>query len=110
MTILSNYRNLCAHEDILYDHKTQKVIPDNKYHELLNIPRVDDEYIYGKNDLFSVVIIMRYMLTDGEFRDLKNELGFELDMLDGKTNVLPIKSFLDKFGFPENWRDIDTLQ
>ena len=110
LTILSNYRNLCAHEDILYDHKTQKVIPDNKYHELLNIPRVDDEYIYGKNDLFSVVIIMRYMLTDGEFRDLKNELGFELDMLDGKTNVLPIKSFLDKFGFPENWRDIDTLQ
>ena len=48
--ILSNYRNLCAHEDILYEHKTQRAIPDTKYHEMLNIEKVDDEYKYGKDD------------------------------------------------------------
>ena len=37
LAILSNYRNLCAHEDILYDHRTQRSIPDSKYHIKLNI-------------------------------------------------------------------------
>ena len=28
LPILANYRNLCAHEDIMFDHKTEKLIPD----------------------------------------------------------------------------------
>lgn len=109
LSILSNYRNLCAHEDILYDHRTQKVIPDNRYHYLLDIDMTDDEYNYGKNDLFSVVIIMKQMLTDNEFREFINEIGYEIDILEGKTNILPINNFLNKIGFPDNWRDISNL-
>ncbi len=50
LPILSNYRNLCAHEDILYDHRTQKIIGDTRYHDGLDIPTTDGEYIYGKDD------------------------------------------------------------
>ena len=109
LSILSNYRNLCAHEDILYNHRTQKVIPDTRYHYLLNIDMTDDEYNYGKNDLFSVVIIMKQLLTDNEFREFINEVGYEIDILEGKTNILPINNFLNKIGFPDNWRDIIEL-
>lgn len=109
LTILSNYRNLCAHEDILYDHRTQKQIPDTRYHYLLDIDMTDGEYNYGKNDLFSVVIIMKQLLTENEFREFINEVGYEIDILEGKTNVLPISSFLNKIGFPNNWRDIAGL-
>ena len=109
LSILSNYRNLCAHEDILYNHRTQKVIPDSRYHYLLNVDMTDDEYNYGKNDLFSVVIIMKQLLTDGEFREFINEVGYEIDMLEGKTNILPINNFLNKIGFPDNWREIENL-
>lgn len=109
LTILSNYRNLCAHEDILYDHRTQKQIPDTRYHYLLDIDMTDGEYNYGKNDLFSVVIIMKQLLTENEFREFINEVGYEIDILEGKTNVLPINSFLNKIGFPDNWRDIAGL-
>lgn len=109
LTILSNYRNLCAHEDILYDHRTQKGIPDNKYHDLLNIEMTDGEYDYGKNDLFSVVIIMKYLLTSSEFREFIYEIGYEIDILEGKTNILPINNFLNKIGFPDNWRDIASI-
>lgn len=109
LSILSNYRNLCAHEDILYDYRTQKVIPDTRYHYLLNIDMTDNEYNYGKNDLFSVIIMMKHLLTDGEFRELINEIGYELDILEGKTNILPINNFLNKIGFPDNWRDIVNL-
>ena len=109
LSILSNYRNLCAHEDILYDHRTQKSIPDTKYHYLLNIDMTDNEYNYGKNDLFSVVIIFKQMLTEREFREFINEVGYEIDMLEGRTNTVPIDSFLNKIGFPSNWREIVNL-
>ena len=59
LPILANYRNLCAHEDILYDHRTDKSIDNNIYHEKLGILQMDDEYIYGKNDIFAVVIILK---------------------------------------------------
>ena len=39
LPILANYRNLCAHEDILFDHRTQKEIGDTFYHSFLKIPR-----------------------------------------------------------------------
>lgn len=109
LAILSNYRNVCAHEDILYDHRTQRSIPDTKYHYLLDIEATDEEYNYGKNDLFAVIIIMKFMLQPTEFHDLIYEIGYEIDILDGKVDTVPLNLILNKIGFPNNWRDIDDL-
>ncbi len=109
LAILSNYRNVCAHEDILYDHRTQRSIPDTKYHYLLDIEATDEEYNYGKNDLFAVIIIMKFMLQPTEFHDLIYEIGYEIDVLDGKVDTVPLNLILNKIGFPNNWRDIDDL-
>lgn len=106
LALLSNFRNLCAHEDILYDHRTQRVIPDNKYHHILDISQTNDEYDFGKNDLYALVIIMKQMLNEEEFREFIYELGYEIDILDGKIEVLPLNAILNKIGFPDNWRDI----
>lgn len=109
LPIMANYRNLCAHEDILYDHKTQRGIPNNKYHHMLNIPMIEYEYIYGKNDLYSLVIMFKYMLSPDDFRLLIYEIGYEIDVLDGKVNSIPLDKILDNIGFPTNWRDIAQL-
>ena len=106
LSVLSNYRNLCAHEDILYDHRTQRVIPDHKIHSLLNIPKEDDEYLYGKNDLLAVIIIMKTMLNEKDFRNFMNEISYEIDYLDGKINIISIDDILKKIGFPKNWRTV----
>lgn len=106
LSLLANFRNLCAHEEVLYDHRTQKEIPDTKYHELLDIPKEDGEYIYGKNDLFVLPIIMKQMLTEGEFRELIYEIGYEIDVLDGIVDVVPLHTILNKIGFPNNWREL----
>lgn len=106
LSLLANFRNLCAHEEVLYDHRTQKEITDTKYHELLDIPKEDDEYIYGKNDLFVLPIIMKQMLTEGEFRELIYEIGYEIDVLDGIVDVVPLHTILNKIGFPNNWREL----
>ena len=106
LSLLANFRNLCAHEDILFDHRTQRVIPDDVIHHKLNIPKENDEYIYGKNDLFAIVIIMHYMLSNDEYRDFMNEIEYEINLLDGRIDVVPLSTLLNQIGFPENWREI----
>jgi abortive infection bacteriophage resistance protein len=109
LTILANFRNLCAHEDILYDHRTQKEIPDTEYHRILNIEMTDGHYNYGKNDLFAVMIIMKRMLSEEEFKDFFFQIGYEIDILENKVKVVKTTSILNKIGFPNNWRDLDDI-
>ena len=109
LALLSNFRNLCAHEDILYDHRTQRSIPDTKYHNMLEIKKTDGEYNFGKNDLFALMIIMKRMLSKGEFKELVNEVGYEIDVLDGKVDTVPLNAILNKIGFPDNWRELSRI-
>lgn len=110
LSLLANFRNLCAHEDILYDHRTNRGIPNNEYHSILNISKNDEgEYAYGKNDLYAIILIMKKMLSDGEFRDIIFEIGYEIDILDSKVDIVPLNSILNKIGFPNNWREIVDL-
>ena len=75
----------------------------------MHIEKDNEEYLYGKNDLFSLIIMLKYMLTDDNFRLLIYEFGYEIDLLDGKISSIPIDKILDKIGFPKNWRDIRDL-
>ena len=109
LTLLSNYRNLCAHEDIVFDHRTQKPIYDTKYHKMLNIPTMDGEYIYGKEDLFAIFIIFKFLLREDDFTLLLNEISYELDILGGKLQSIPLAKVLDKMGFPENYKELARL-
>ena len=110
LSLLANFRNLCAHEDILYDHITNRSIPDNYIHYKLDIKKDEfEEYIYGKKDLYAVIIIMKRMLTNDEFKMLVNEIDYEINLLDGIINVIPLSKILNKIGFPDNFRDIMYL-
>ncbi len=109
LSLLSNFRNVCAHEDILYDHRTQRFIPDTKYHKLLNIPQNEDGYIYGKNDLFSLVIMMKILLSKDDFEDMIDEIKREVNRLDRVVNVVPLDTILNRIGFPSNWYEIKDL-
>ncbi len=110
LDLLSNFRNVCAHEDILYDHRTQNSIPSNKYHSYLNIPEDEDGYIYGKNDLFALVIILKIMLTKEEFNEMIDEISKEVKELDDAVNAVPLEDILNKIGFPKNWYDIKEIE
>ena len=106
LPILSNYRNLCAHEDIVFEHKTERVIPDTKYHQIMKIPKMDGEYIYGKNDIFALIIIFKILLSKKDFRLMMKEIEYELELLDGKIDTISINKVLDRMGFPQNYMDI----
>ena len=106
LPMIANYRNLCAHEDICYEHKTQKEIPVTKYHNLLNIPKTNGEYIYGINDLFALIIILKRLLLSDNFHNMLNEISYEIDYLSGRLHTISIDKVLDRMGFPKNYKDI----
>ena len=106
LVILSNYRNLCAHEDIVFEHRTERVVPDTEYHEYMNIPKMDGEYIYGKNDLFAVIIIFKILLNESNFRLMMKEVEYEIELLDGRIDIIPINKILDRMGFPKDYMEI----
>ena len=109
LSILSNYRNLCAHEDILYNHETQKGINDTKYHSELNIPQVEGEFIYGKQDIFALIIILKCMLTKDDFKMMMNEIIFEIERLGSRLKVIGVEKVLYRMGFPDNYKEISYL-
>ena len=106
IVLLSNYRNLCAHEDIVFENKTQRQISDTKYHRLLKIPITNDEYVYGKNDVFALIIVMKQMLLYDEFKNMMLEIKHIIDNLKMNVKVIPIEKILDRMGFPRNWEEL----
>jgi len=109
LPILANFRNLCAHEDILYDHKAQRDIENTKYHSLLEIPKKNDEYIYGKNDLFAIIIILKQLLRKDDFFLLMSELEYEIQILADRLHTISVEKVLDRMGFPINYGKMVSL-
>ena len=70
---------------------------------------MDDEYIYGKNDIFAVFIIFKFLLRKDDFRLMMKEIEYEIDKLDGIVNSIPISKILDRMGFPSNYMDLVDL-
>lgn len=110
LLLLSNYRNLCAHEDIVFENRTQRVIGDTKYHRILNIDITNNEYVYGKNDVFALVIVIRQMLKDDEYINMSLEIKHCIDNLKMNLHHIPIEKVLDRMGFPNNWEELCEIK
>lgn len=109
VSLLANFRNICAHEDIFFDHRTGRKILDTKYHNLLGIDKNEDGYIYGKNDVYALIIILKELLDERDFNDLVREVSYEFDILDSKVDSVSKEEILEKLGFPNNWINILDL-
>ena len=110
LPFLSNYRNLCAHEDIVYENRTQKVIKNTIYHKMLDIPKENDEYIYGKNDVFALMIMMKQLLDYDKFKSMTIEIENALNTLDYNLKTIKIDDVLNRMGFPNNWKELANIE
>ena len=110
LSLLANYRNVCAHEDILYENKTQREINNTVYHALLGIKKIDNEYVQGKNDLFALLIILRQLLRNEDVKNLILEIDRVLENLKLNLHTIPMEKVLDRMGFPYNWKEIANIE
>ncbi len=104
LAVMTKFRNVCAHNDRLFDFRTKDALFDRNIYERLQIPKVKGRYIYGKNDLYAQVIILKLLLSDEDFRTFFHELR-------QCFKKHPIyKDILHKMGFPEKWDRIGKIK
>ncbi|WP_242860581.1 Abi family protein, partial [Blautia wexlerae] len=60
LSVLTKYRNVCAHGERLFTYRTVDAIADTPLHKKLSLPQSGNQYEKGKQDLFAVVIAFRY--------------------------------------------------
>ena len=110
LRVLGDYRNVCAHNERLYNHIDRNEIPDTKLHDKLGIPKRGSQYIFGKKDSFSVVISLRYLLPRKDFISFKKELASLIRKSLRQSNILTENTLLSTMGFPFNWKNITRYQ
>ncbi len=106
LTVLVKFRNVCAHGERLFTYKTVDSIPDLPIHKKLDITQKGKQYINGKNDLFAVVIALKYLLNDVWYKEFIKELKKVIDSYLRKHDSIQEQELYEKMGFPENWRKI----
>lgn len=109
--VLSRFRNICAHDERLYDYRlNRKEIPNTRLHTELEIKKSNGKYLQGKNDLFAVLISLKYLIEIDELKELCQKVDLEICEITTVSKLLPRDMILKKMGFPQNWKDITSSQ
>lgn len=104
--ILASCRNVCAHGERLYSFQVNEAIPDMLLHKKLQLSQKNGQYTIGKQDLFAVVISLRYLLDNEEFKIFKKSLSLLIRKVLISCPNLTKNQLLGEMGFPENWEKI----
>lgn len=105
LDLLSRVRNVCAHNERLYDYMYKKgAIKDSYVHYYLKIPKKNNVYKAGKSDLFAVVISLRYLLAQEEMEELVEQIQKQLEILFQSTKRIQPSQIRKYMGFPDNWK------
>ena len=111
LKVLTDFRNVCAHNERLFTYRCAKHdIPDLLLHQKLDIRKNGQEYIYGKRDYFSLLLSLRYLIPNKEFMAYKQELSKLIDNLCFATDKITYVELLEKLGFPENWKKVTAYK
>lgn len=106
LKLLTHFRNICAHNEHLFSFQSRYEIPDTDLHKKMQIPKSGNQYLYGKHDLFAVVISFRYLLNKEDFIIFKRKLNHLIKSFTKKTTPNKKNKLLHAMGFPENWMNI----
>ena len=107
LDLLARVRNVCAHNERLYNYRYNKgAINDTAIHEYLHIRKANVQYVKGKQDLFAVIIVLKYLLSQDEFSQFIDDIEHALKVLFNSTRQLQETQMYKYMGFPANWLDI----
>lgn len=110
LSVLTKFRNVCAHRERLFTYRTIDNISDLPLHQNLSIPKNGIQYLYGKNDLFAVVIAFRYLLPKENFYAFKRNLSLKIEKANKELVHITETELLEHMGFPANWKRISRCR
>lgn len=110
LSVLTKFRNVCAHGERLFSYQTRNDIPDTTLHKKLKLPMVGTQYCYGKRDLFAVVIALCYLLPNHDFKQFKTSLANVIRRYLCTSGAMAEANLFQYMGFPQNWARITAYQ
>ena len=110
LTVITKFRNVCAHNERLYSYQTRNDIPNTAIHQKLGIPQNGSQYVCGKRDLFALVIAFRYLLPDEDFKKFKASLSRILKHYLEASGAMSESDLYRYMGFPSNWKKISSYR
>lgn len=109
--VITKFRNVCAHGERLYSYQTfNNETPDTALHSKLGIPKNGMQYRFGKHDLFAVVIALRYLLPNDDFKHFKLSLNRSIQSYLKVPGSMPAEALYQYMGFPSNWSRITAYR
>ena len=106
---LGNVRNICAHDEKLYDIRLKNRINITDFHRKLELKRKNNKTTYATRDLFSVIIILKILLEKDVFNEFYNSIIKTIKILDNQLSTIKIDKILYKMGFPKNYKELLKL-
>lgn len=106
LKVITDFRNVCAHNERLFLYHSHTDIPGTVLHKKLKIPKNGSNYSVGKNDLFAIVISFRYLPTKNDFKAFYKNLKNLVTSYGKNSNNSNTKKLLDSMGFFTTWKSI----
>ena len=103
---LTLVRNICAHDEKLYDIKMKSRISNNIYHKKLKIESKNGNYQYATRDLFSIVIALKLLLEKEQFYKFYTEIMKSIEILKKQLITITLDKVMYKMGFPKNYKKL----
>ncbi len=106
--VMTKFRNVCAHNERLFSYQANRDIPDMPIHIKLGIGQRGIQYVQGKRDLFSMVIALRYLLPENDFKKFKRHFTLIVRHYHTYNKALSREELLGMMGFPVKWQRISN--
>lgn len=111
---LAIIRNICAHDEKLYDIRLKNAIMQNDIHKNFNLALQNGQYANGFKDLFSIVIILKVLLNEEEFKEFYTMIMNYIEELKEEIKSINFSQVLGKMGFVRDYKnlinDINTIK
>lgn len=103
---LAIIRNICAHDEKLYDIRLKNTIMQNEIHKQLDLKLENEKHSNGYKDLFSIVIILPILLDEEEFKKFYNAIIDIIKELKNNISSINFSEILDRMGFMYNYDEL----
>ena len=110
LSVMTKFRNVCAHGERLFSYQTRNDIPDTPLHQKMKLAKIGTQYAQGKHDLFAIVIAFRYLLPNDDFKRFKASLLSVIRHYLKSPGAMSEESLYAYMGFPLNWSNITKYQ
>lgn len=112
MSMLGYARNICAHDERLYDIRFSQRLHTKsiKNFNLLNLPRdKSGSFTKGICDTYAIAIIFSQLLSKSDLKEFISSMDSAIKKLSRQLNVISVQDVLDVMGYTVDWKNVLKL-